>query len=253
MTRLLRLYGEWHRTTRADASDRWLRLSLGAWFDPSGELVEPEISREGRFRRISRDGKVIGTLAYPICPSGSVSMRTYRAEAPGARSTTGSYPFTTGGGAVADRRGHFWCASTQGTRVARLAYDTSDTIVQATIDIPLMPVSGDERDDAIRKIEARRASYPTSDFDRSRVPSTKSGIAAVHVDDDGRLRVVHAAAWKRSVTTSDVFDGIGRALFRVTLPMRSVPYLPVVARGNEFLIAVADDDDVISLARYRLR
>ncbi len=229
-------------------SYRW-----GAWFDPSGELVEPEIAREARFRRIGRDGTVLGTLAYPSCPSGSIAMRMYRAESPNARSTMGSYPFTTGGGAVADRRGHFWCASTQGTRVARLAYGKTDTLARTGIDLPLVPVSRDERDDAIQKIETRLATYSTSDFDRSKVPSSKSGIAAVHVDDDGRLWVAHAAPWKRTSTTYDVFDGTGKAMFRVVLPVRGVLHLPVVARGNELLVAVADADDVISLARYRLR
>lgn len=222
------------------------------WFDASGDLIEQEIGSEARFRRLDRNGTVLGTVAYPMCGPPSIGAG-YRAEGPGESNMFGAYPFTRGGGIVADRRGHFWCASARGTRVARLAFGKTDTVARTAVDIPLLPVSADERSEAIRSTEARLAKYATNDFDRAKVPTIKSGIASLSVDDDGRLWVAHTAPWQKTSSTYDVFDGSGKALFRVTLPVRASPYLPVIARGNEFVIAVTDADDVVSLAKYRLR
>ncbi len=222
------------------------------WFDASGELIDEEIGKGARFRRVDRDGTVRGTIPHPTCGA-RTTTGGYRAETPGKGMLMAPYPFTVGGGRVADRRGYFWCASTRGTRVARLAYGKSDTVARTSIDIPLVPVSREERDEAVRALRDRVAKYATSDFDPAKVPTTKSGIAGLHVDNDGRLWVAHTSPWKQSRTTYDVFDGMGKSLFRVTLPIRAVLHLPVVASGNEFLLAVMDDDDVITLARYRLR
>lgn len=164
-----------------------------------------------------------------------------------------AYPFTRGGGVTGDRNGHFWCASALGTRVARLPHGKADTVARTSLDIPPVPVGREERDDAIRSVETRIAKYATSDFDRSKVPNTKPGIAELYVDNDARLWVVHTASWKRNSTTYDVFDRTGKALFRLTVPVRAATHLPVVARGNDVMIAVYDEDDVVSLARYRLR
>jgi sugar lactone lactonase YvrE len=225
----------------------------GAWFEPSGELVDLEYGQTSRYRRVSRDGSVLGTVASAHCASSAVGPLSFRAETKGVRGTTSSYPFTSGGGVVADRRGHFWCAAPQGSRVVPLPYGKTDTVARTAIDIPQIAVSREERDEAIRAIETRIATYATNNFDRAKIPATKSEMAALWVDDDGRLWVVHAAAWKGTSTTYSVFDGTGKPLFRVSIPARASTYLPVLARGNEFVVATKDADDVVSLARYRLR
>lgn len=225
----------------------------GAWFDTPGELIEMSFGRQAGYRRVSTNGNVLGSIAAPDCPSGPRVPQSFRAETPGSGSTVASYPFTTGGGSVADRRGHFWCASPFGSRVARLAYGRSDTLARTSRDIPPIDVSRAERDDAIQRAEARVARYATNDFDRANVPTTKPGMAALYVDDDGRLWVVHSTPWKQNRTTYDVFNASGMLLFRVELPVRTSSYLPVIARGNELVVATLDDDDVVGLARYRLR
>jgi len=241
------------------APQRAITLKIGGygyrwegWFDTSGHLIDKEIGKDAQFRRVDRDGTVRGTIPHPECGLRSTTSE-YRAETPGKGMMMASYPFTLGGGRVADRRGHFWCASAGGTRVARLAYGKLDTVARTAIDIPLLPVSREERNETVRTVRDRLAKYATSDFDPAKVPTTKSGIAGLHVDNEGRLWVAHVSPWKRSSTTFDVFDGAGNSMFRVTLPIRAVVQLPVIASGNEFLLAVMDDDDVIKLARYRLR
>jgi hypothetical protein len=225
----------------------------GAWFDRSGELVELAIAREAKYRRITQAGAVAGSLENPECPSGAAPPLAFSAEPPGKGATTGSYPFTTGGGVVADRRGHFWCAAARGTRVARLAYGKRDTLARTAIEFPALTVSAAERDEAIRQVEMRLAKYSTSTFDRSKVPTTRSGIAALFVDLDGRLWVAHTRAESATSSTFTVFDERGAVLFRVTFPGRVNSYLPLLARGDDVIVAVTDADDVVSLRKYRLR
>lgn len=224
----------------------------GAWFDRSGELVELAIGREARYRRITPAGAVAGSLENPECPAGAAQPLVYRAETPGEGATTGSYPFTTGGGVVADRRGHFWCAAARGTRVARLAYGSRDTLARTAIEFPALAVSAAERDDAIRRVETRLAKYRTSTFDRSKVPTTRPGIAGLFVDLDGRLWVAHARAESATSSTFTVCDDRGAVLFRVTIPARVNSYLPLLARGDEVIVAATDADDVVSLRKYRI-
>jgi hypothetical protein len=224
-----------------------------AWFEPSGELVERAIGQRDQFRRINQNGNVLGTITGPDCQNGAATRLTYRAETKGQGSTIGSYPFSMGGGVVADRRGHFWCAAPSGTRVARLAYGKTDTVARTAREIPAIDVSRAERDSSIKTVEARIARYATNDFDRALVPTKKPGITAIYVDDDGRLWVVHTAVWQQQRTTYDVFNASGALLFRVEIPVRASTYLPVIARGNEFVVATLDEDDVVGLARYRLR
>jgi hypothetical protein len=221
----------------------------GAWFDRSGELVEPAFGREARFRRITQAGAVAGSWDYPECPSGAAPPLAFRAETPGKGTTTGSYPFTTGGGVVADRRGHFWCAAARGTRVARLAYGNRDTLARTAIEFPALA----ERDDAIRQVETRLAKYSTSTFDRSKVPTTRPGIAALFVDLDGRLWVAHTRAESATSSTFTVCNERGAVLFRVTFPARVNSYLPLLARGDDVIVAATDADDVVSLRKYRMR
>ncbi|MBL0937708.1 MAG: hypothetical protein IBJ03_02375 [Gemmatimonadaceae bacterium] len=229
----------------------------GAWFDHSGELVEVDLGKESRYRRLDNNGKLLGTIPFPNCPGRSDGTSTpttitagTRGEAP---SYFASYPFSRGMFPAADRRGHFWCASSRGTRVARIAYGKADTIARTSFDIPLIPVQKAERDEAIQSIEKNLTKYQINDFNALNVPSSKSGIFEVYVDDNGRLWVAHTAPWKEQRTTYDVFDGAGKALFRVTLPVRAVLTLPVVSRGDEFVVATMDEDDVVRLSRYRLR
>ncbi len=223
------------------------------WFDPNGELIEREIAAQLSFRRIGANGAILGKLAPPNCPSGAPPLSSFKAEGPGPNNMFGAYPFSMGGGVVADRRGHFWCAAQRATRAARMAYGKSDTVARTAVELPPLPVSAAERDAAIADVEKRIAKYETNDFDKSKVPTARPGIASMNVDADGRLWITHAGPSKVASSTWTVFDASGKALFRLTLPVRTNPYLPVVAKGNDLVVSTVDSDDVVSIARYRLK
>jgi len=231
------------------------RYRWEAWFEPPGELVEPTISQTAQFRKLDATGKVTGTIDYPTCGSPRTTTLSYKADNKGKDRSElmGMYPFTTGGGIVSNRSGHFWCASAKGTRVAKLSYGRTDTVALTSVDIPMVTVGREERDAMIAQVMERVSKYSSHDFNPSNVPQIKPGIVALHVDSDGRLWVEHASKWKTASTTYDVFDVNGKALFRVNLPMRNIAGMPIQARGNEFVLAVMDEDDVAHIARFRLR
>lgn len=73
-----------------------------------------------------------------------------------------------------------------------------------------------------------------------------------HNDDDGRLWVRHANSYNRKGATFDLHDRDGRHLGRLTLNVR-VSHQPLRARGNTIWLTVRDDDDVPSLAMFRMQ
>ncbi|MGV3709560.1 MAG: hypothetical protein ACO1Q7_12030 [Gemmatimonas sp.] len=81
----------------------------------------------------------------------------------------------------------------------------------------------------------------------------KPAIAALHVDDDGRLWVQHTETFGKVVTTYDVFDAKGKHLARVSIPLKVAVQMPVKSRGNLLWLAVQDADDVTYVAHYRIQ
>lgn len=225
-----------------------------AWTNRStGEVVEKRINSDSSgWRRFDKTGNVVGSLPDAACPSGKPSPGYYRAESPGGMGA--SYPFGLGGGLAPDGNGNAWCASIYATDVAlvRMAAK-NDTIARTSIVIPNIPVSAAERDEAIALVHKSLAKYATNNFDKSKVSASKPGIAALHVDSDGRLWVHHADVFGKRMTTLDAFDEKGKHLGRVALPFRSSPYMPVRARGNLLWLSVIDDDDVQTIIHFRLQ
>jgi streptogramin lyase len=229
------------------------RYRWDSWFDvTSRELFDEQLGTGSiSWRRLDAEGKVQGTVPYASCPSGSPGAGGFRAESKG-QNMMSAYPFTIGGGIAADRRGNVWCAAPRASRVALLRLGTSDTVAVTATDIPNVPVGREERQGAIASIEKRLATFATHDFDRSKVPHSKPGIGALYVDEDGRLWVQHAVRFGVASTTYDIFDGRGRHLARLALPVRSVGHLPLRARGDAVWLTVLDEDDVPSIVRYRV-
>lgn len=227
-----------------------------AWFNATNrELVEMSIAASsGSWIRRDQEAKTLGTVPYTTCPAHEPPPPGYfRAETKDKGSSNGAYPFAGGGGVAADGKGNLWCASTRGTRVALMRLGATDTVARTSIDIAVMPVTREEKASAIEKIEKRIAAYATNNFDRSKIPNDKSGIAALYVDLDGRLWVQHTVRWGEKQAILDAFDAKGAHLARVTLPARQRDYLPVRAHGDALWLTVVDDDDVPSIVKYRLQ
>jgi len=231
------------------------------WVDQrNGSIVDPFSSqRPGgayvqEWRRIGADGAVRDTLSIPSCQVGAAPVYSgYQAETKGKGNTYRQYPFSNGGGTAPDGKGGMWCAVPASSRVALVRIGKNDTIAQTTMTLSPIPVSPAERRDAIAEAEKAIAQYATNNFDASKIPASKPPIAQLTVDDDGRLWVQHTARFGDTGVTFDIHDATGKHLGRLTLPHRpSKAGLPVRARGNDAWIAVLDEDDVVSIARFRL-
>ncbi len=236
-----------------------------AWLDREHqEVIDPTITTvNGRtariWRRVGADGSDRGALPTPECvglipraSSGAPSSASanWRAQGPGG--AVGSYPFTTGGGVAAAGRGAVWCASPLATHAVLVQLATGDTIARSALPLSRLAVSRDERAEEIAAIRKRLERYKTNDFDPSKVPDTKSGIAGLTVDDDWRLWIKHARTHNASTSTFDVHDATGAHLGRVILPVRVSSALPPRARGMKLWVPVLDDDDVVSVVHFTL-
>lgn len=228
-------------------SYRW-----GAWFDrETGDVVEQDfVARGARWRRTSAQGDT-SSLPYTACPDGSTAPGSFKAES-GNANMYSAYPFSWGGGMSPVGDGTAWCAGHRAMRVVRVHMTRLDTVGSTTVNVPAVPVTSAERDSAIAGIEKRIAQYRTHDFDKSKIPSTKPGITDVNVDDDGRLWVRHANPHGRKGATFDLHDRDGRHVGRLTLNIR-IGHQPIRARGNTIWLTVLDDDDVPSLAMFRMQ
>lgn len=231
------------------------------WIDQrTGSVVDPFSSqRPGgayvqEWRRIGPDGVVRDTLPIPSCLVGAAPVYSgYQAETKGKGNMYRQYPFSSGGGTAPDGKGGMWCAVPASTRVALVRIGKNDTIAQTSVNLSPVPVTPDERRSAIADAEKAIAQYASNNFDASKIPASKPPIAQLSVDDDGRLWVRHTARFGDTGVTFDIHDATGKHLGRLKLPHRpSTAGLPVRARGNDAWIAVLDDDDVVSIARYRL-
>lgn len=232
-----------------------------AWIDrKTGDLMDQFLNQKAGagsssmdWRRVNLKGTVRDTISRPSCAAANAPRIFYRGETKGKGSTSGSYPFTNGGGMAPDGYGGMWCATPESKRVALVRIGKGDTIASTSVDILPMRVEKAERDAEISKIQKRLATYATNDFDPSKVPSTKPGISSLTVDDDGRLWVQHARNGNERAVTFDVHDRTGKHLARVRFPsLPSAEGLPIRARGNNVWLAVRDDDDVLSIAKFSL-
>jgi hypothetical protein len=231
--------------------DGWVERATGAVADPV-----PAKSRYA-FRMVAASGTIRDSVAQPSCPSGKAPPEaSFKAEAKSKATgaVQGPYPFTTGGGAAATGHGTMWCADAGSTRAALVRIPTGDTIATTSIEVPTMTVPAAERDSVVNFLLTTTRKYDVSDFDPMRVRNSKPGIAMLTVDDDGRLWVQHAARFRAGNAVFDVHDARGQHLGRVTIPrpLYAQGYLPIKARGNDIWAVVIDDDEVPSVARYRI-
>ena len=232
-----------------------------AWFDRrTREVIDPSLAKIGEeygrvWRRVGADGADRGVLAAPACAGliqagGSRAFTGWRAEGPGG--AMGAYPFTQGGGTAPTGRGGVWCAEPEATQAVLVRLGGNDTMARTALRLPRIPVDRAERTREIDAIRTRLQRYATNDFDASKVPSSKPPIAALSVDDDGRLWVRHSAPAAVTRTTFDVHDESGAHLGRVIVPDRVSMALPPRARGPLLWVGVVDEDGVLSIVHFTM-
>ncbi len=230
------------------------RFRWEGWVDlATGNVADPQEAHAWRF--IAPGGVAHETVARPSCAAGRPpTFEGFRAETPRQGAMMGPYPFTVGGGKAPTGRGALWCAEANSRTVALVRVGRGDTLAQTSIDIPPMVVPRGERDSVVAVLRTRISTYATNDFDESKVPFRKPGIALLTVDDDGRLWVQHAQRFGETGPTFDVHDARGQHLGRLTLPrpMHQAGWLPLKARGDFIWVVTVDADGVPEIAKYRI-
>ncbi|MCC6245654.1 MAG: hypothetical protein IT353_22675 [Gemmatimonadaceae bacterium] len=233
--------------------EAWLDRTTGTVVDPFTNIRTGARSTSD-WRHVTNAGVIKDSIAPPSCASGSApAYFGYRAETKNKGAMSSQYPFSGGGGTAPDGRGAMWCAVPASSRAALVRIGRNDTIAHSAIVLPRVPVTAAERDSAIAAARTRVAKYETNDFDAAKIPTSKPPIALLSVDDDGRLWIQHTRRSGERSTTYDVHDRTGKHLGRLRLPRRSGSYgVPVRATKDALWVVELDDDDVVTLAKYRL-
>lgn len=235
--------------------DAWVQRASGLIVDPFTDRWVGGDVPPWRWRRLTRDGAVQDTLSIPSChASGAPEVSYYSGvSADGGTTRWEYYPFTAGGGAAPDGGDGFWCATPTSSRAVRLRIGRGDTIATSSLDVPDQPVTEGERAAAIRDAETLLRGFPRNTFDAAKIPTRKPAIALLSVDDDARLWIQHTTRVGDSSTTFDVHDSTGVHLGRLTIPFLPSPTgLAVRARGRELWVALRDEQEFVSIARFRI-
>lgn len=233
--------------------EAWLDRTTGTVVDLFTHIRKGAPSSRD-WRHITNAGVIKDTITPPTCTSGSAPVYSgFRAETKNKGNMFSQYPFSGGGGTAPDGRGAMWCAVPASSRAALVRIGRNDTIAQSALVLPRVPVTAAERDSAISAARAQVAKYETNDFDPAKIPTSKPPIALLSVDDDGRLWIQHTARSGERSTTYDVHDRTGKHLGRLVLPRRSGTYgVSVRATKGALWVVELDDDDVLTLAKYRM-
>lgn len=224
-----------------------------AWYDATTtSVIDLDFSKRGAMpgrRRISASGRASDRFELPPCRLRLDLM--YRATLPN-ESLQGLYPFSSGGGTGGDRQGGVWCAPVDGDGAVRVRMSSGDTVARTSLRVPEVPITSAERDAEIARVKKSVASYARNDFDPAKVPTRRPPIAALWVDDDGRVWLEHGRADGATTSTFDVFSATGVHLGRVLIPSRRSTYLPVRAKGDRVWVPLLDADDVPAIAHFRV-
>jgi sugar lactone lactonase YvrE len=232
----------------------------GATIDTGGRVYDPISVPDGkggytsRFRRFAATGAVLDTIASPTCaPTSSATRRSvWRAESKTGASMGMTVPFMPSVQAAADPRGFVWCTPSAAYHVVRIRLERGDTVAVIDRKVSGPPVTAAERQAAIRRADSVFKRYDRVDADYSLIPKVKPVIAALDVDDGGRLWVRRTTSDATS-TAFDVFDETGKLLATARAPFRMSNHWHPVIRGDVMYTVVLDADDVPNVVRARIR
>ncbi len=150
-----------------------------------------------------------------------------------------SIPFNTTLATVLDPRGYLWSGDNDEYRIWQQTFD-GDSIRAIERAIERLPVSGEERQNAIAGITERAGT--TSGIDFGRIPDVKPYYKRFLVDDLGYLWV-----WRTTASDSasfDIFDPEGRFLGSLDTNARINPYAPIDLRTSSLTVTESDELDV---------
>ena len=202
--------------------------------DQSSGLSAREAARQGEsatpahFAWESRDGSSAGLVRVPHYPRG---VRYY------------------------DREGTVWAGAHEndpvGYRIGRRNL-AGDTMLIVTARKPHLPVTREERAEAIRGVqEYLREQGADTDRDWSKIPEARPSIVNLFTSAEGNI-------WVRTPSTDgeatwDIFSADGTYAGTATSSgLNALPFLPPIVRGGEFWAIVTDAFDIQHVVRARI-
>jgi hypothetical protein len=150
--------------------------------------------------------------------------------------------------ALVDPSGGFWQVSGTAYRIARRD-ERGDTTLVIEAETEGIPVTDRDRESYVdREVESSPGDRRVAEEVAALIPAFKSAVAALVLDDTGRLWVRRAPA-EGAPTTYDVFHTDGAYVGTVVLGFTPFQYLPIRVRRGRVYGLVRDSLDVPSVVR----
>lgn len=220
------------------------------------------IDSEGRVYDITLLRTADGGAAFPLVrldaamqPADTFRLPEYESPSFEVRHANGNHmkasvPFAPGLLWRRDPGGDVWVGTTDRYSIARVSFD-GDTLKVVERDYEPVPVTGAERDTAVKRL--KWFTDQGGKVDASRIPGEKPAYGGMYPDEAGYLWVFPSTPEAVEGTTVDVFDPEGRFLGQLRSGAKLRPYEPFLVRGDRLYVLETDEMDVPYVVRYRIQ
>jgi hypothetical protein len=210
-------------------------------FTADGIFHDLSAIRDGEvFVRVSRDGTVRDTVRLPY-PELNLPRRG---------SNTFELPFGPRHLRAFDESGYIWAATTHDYRLHRISL-AGDTVLVVTHPQQPLALTQQQRDSVADYARMLEQEVRVS-FSADMLPRTAPVLDWLAVDDAGHIWA-GLAGEPDAPTQADVFDGDGRYLGRVVLPVAGLPALPPRFRDGRLYLVGHDALGTPIVFRGRVR
>ena len=203
-----------------------------------------------RLRRIRPDGTIADTIAGPDCQLARAPRERSIQLQQGSRRTVVQIPFVPVPQTVYAPDGTAWCAPRDTYLVHHLRVGRNDTLITIKRDAPALPIPRDSLDKVIAGFTRAAARASRSNFSPDLIPRYQPVLAAIAVDDQGKL-LVRRTDTPPLAPFFDLFDGDGTALGTIQGKGRIVG-IPLIVANRAYAV-VLDEDDVPFVVRAAIR
>ncbi len=219
------------------------------------DRIDPATKRpayEQRIRRVRTDGTIADTVPGPSCsPRNPPGKTAFTGSTPGGGNTGMTIPFLPRTLVAFDGANGYWCAPSDEYVLVHRSLATGDTLHTVRKPYTRVPVTKEQRDEAIADARRTLARHKDIDADYSLIPTVQPVFQRLDVDDKRQL-------WARRTTAPgspaaiDVYDITGKhiAVVTTTIPLRT--YVPVHIQGDFVYGSALDEDDVQYVVRARI-
>lgn len=198
--------------------------------------------------RLDLGAEQVDTLPYPWFDEGAAARRTAWEFERGSM----GIPFAASLVSVVDPsldETTVWAGWSDGYTVVRVSLD-GDTLLEVRGNAQPVPVSAEERADAIRRAEAFVTQVGGAPPDYADIPGVKPLLARLDLDSRGRLWVQMEAPDGSS--RFDIFSRDGLWEASVVSPVPMDRFSPRVIDGARFIAVITDELGIAYVTRFRL-